>query len=90
MAFIRTADLVTNNSNTYATIEEWIAEHGRCGLYNDQYIQNGTMSVNEAGNGVRIVLEYIDEAAMTAHREAFADEIAAAQFTSTIVSDVTE
>jgi hypothetical protein len=89
MAFRKTADLVTNNSNTYANIEEWIAEHGRCGLYNDQYITAGTMDVNEAGNGVRIVLTYIDEANATAHREAFASEIEDRNYTSTVISEET-
>lgn len=89
MAFRKTADLVTTSSNTYANIEEWMAEHGSCGLHNEQYITDGTMDVNEAGNGVRIVLTYINEANATAHREAFASEIEDRAYTTTVVSEET-
>jgi len=89
MAFVKTADLVTKNENTYASTEEWIAEHGECGAANTNYITDGSMTLLEAGNGVRIVVTYIDEATAIEHKEAFADELAAADYDVTIVSEET-
>ena len=45
------------------------------------------MTLLEAGNGVRIVVTYIDEATAIEHKEAFADELAAADYDVTIVSE---
>lgn len=86
MAFVKTADLVTRNENTYTSVEEWKAEHGECGVSNTNYITDGSMTLNEAGNGVRIVLKYVDEATADSHKDAFADEIAAKNYDVTIVS----
>lgn len=89
MAFVKTADLVTKNENTYATIEEWKAEHGECGVSNTDYITDGSMTLLEAGNGVNISLTYPDEATANSHKAAFADELAAANYDVTNVTEET-
>jgi hypothetical protein len=89
MAYVKTATLVTENSNTYATAAEWIAEHGKCGVYNTEYVTNGTMDVTEAGTGVVVVLTFPDESTSDAFTTAHADEIAAAAYTTTVDSTVT-
>jgi len=89
MAFIKTLDWVTKNDNTYATTDEFTTEHGPCGTENTNYITDSSITLNEAGTGVRIVLTYIDEATHTAHKEAFADEIASKECDVTVVSEET-
>jgi len=89
MAFVKTADLVTKNTNTYATTDEFKAEHGLLGTENTNYITDSSITLNEAGTGVRIVLTYVDEATADSHRAAFADEIAAKDYDVTIVSEET-
>ena len=76
MAFVKTADLVTKNGNTYATTDEFKAEHGLLGTENTNYITDSSITLNDAGTGVRIVLTYVDEASADAHRAAFVDYIA--------------
>ena len=76
MAYTKTIDVVTTNGNTYTTTAEFTAEHGPIGTENTNYI-NYSKHLNEAGTGVRIVLTYVDEATHLAHKDAFADEIAA-------------
>jgi|TARA_R110000851_G_scaffold11587_2_gene40468 hypothetical protein len=88
MAFVKTANLVTTSGNTYATTAEWITEHGKCGIYNTEYVTNGTMDLLEE-TGITIVLTFPDEATSDAFTAAHADEIAAAAYTTTIVSEVT-
>ena len=58
MAFVKTADLVTKNDNTYATTDEFKAEHGLLGTENTNYITDSSITLNDAGTGVRIVLTY--------------------------------
>ena len=89
MAFIKTADLVTKNDNTYATTDEFKAEHGLLGTENTNYITDSSITLNEDGTGVRVVVTYVDEATAIAHKEAFADELAAAEYDVTIVSEET-
>lgn len=69
MAFRHTSTLTTDNSNTYADTDAWIAEHGPCGVENTDHITNGTLTLS-GNNAVIRVLEYADEAAKNTH---FAD-----------------
>jgi hypothetical protein len=89
MAFIKTLDWVTKNDNTYATTDEFTTEHGPCGTENTNYITDSSITLNEAGTGVRIVLTYVDEATYTAHKEASVDEVAAINCEVTSVSEET-
>ena len=89
MAFVKTADLVTKNDNTYATTDEFKAEHGLLGTENTNYITDSSITLNDAGTGVRVVLTYPDEATAIAHKAAFADELAAKNYDVTIVSEET-
>ena len=52
-------------------------------------ITDSSITLNDAGTGVRIVLTYVDEATADSHRAAFADEIAAKDYDVTIVSEET-
>lgn len=36
MAFQKTSILVSKTGNTYNTAEEWISEHGTCGITNEE------------------------------------------------------
>ena len=87
MAFVKTADFVTKNGNTYATTDEFKAEHGLLGTENTNYITDSSITLNDAGTGVRIVLTYVDEATADAHRAAFVDELATKNYDITIVSE---
>ena len=89
MAFVRTVDVVTKNENTYANADEFLAEHGLLGTENTNYITDSSVTLNEDGTGVRIVLTYVDEATWVSHKDAFVDEIAAKEITITEVSNET-
>ena len=90
MAYTKTIDVVTTNGNTYTTTAEFTAEHGPIGTENTNYITDSSITLNEAGTGVRIVLTYVDEATHLAHKDAFAEEIAAPKdYEVTIVSEET-
>ena len=89
MAYIKTLDWVTKNDNTYATTDEFKAEHGPVGTENTNYITDSSITLNEAGTGVRIILTYVDEATHIEHKEAFADEMAAKECEVTVVSEET-
>ena len=71
MAFTHTSTLTTNNANTYADVDAWIAEHGPCGIYNDDYVSSGTL-VLEGNNAVVRTLVYADEATADTHAAAYA------------------
>jgi hypothetical protein len=89
MAFIRTIDVVTTNGNTYDTSEEFTAEHGPMGTENTNYITDSSITLNEAKDGVRIVLHYVDEATWQSHKDAAADDVAAKDITISEVSNET-
>jgi hypothetical protein len=89
MAFIRTIDVVTTNGNTYDTSEEFTAEHGPMGTENTNYITDSSITLNEAKDGVRIVLHYVDEATWQSPKDAAADDVAAKDITISEVSNET-
>lgn len=89
MAFIRTIDVVTTNGNTYESSTEFTTEHGPLGTENTNYITDSSITLNEAKDGVRIVLTYVDEATWQSHKDAAADDVAAKAVTITEVSNET-
>ena len=66
MAYTFTSTLTSKNSNTYSTVNEWIAEHGPCGTNYDT-VTTGSLSLSEDGASVTRVVVYEDEAAKDAH-----------------------
>jgi hypothetical protein len=86
MAFVKTSNIVADNGDVYADTAAWIAAHGPCGTENIPFC-TGTMTLNEAKNGVQIVLTYVDEATHDAHMVAVAD-VTKAGTTHTLVSAV--
>jgi len=55
MAFTHISTLTTNNSNTYASADEWIAEHGTCGL-NNALVINGNIVADGTGTVTRTLV----------------------------------
>lgn len=58
----------TTNTNTYADIDEWIAEHGPCGIQNFVYVLDGDMTL-ESPQSVKVVCSYENEEKYLAHKE---------------------
>lgn len=69
MGYRVTNTLTTSNSNTYADTDAWIADHGPCGTQNSAHVTFGSLTRIDA-TSVRRVMEYADEAAHTAHKNA--------------------
>jgi len=86
MAFVRTSNIVADNGDVYADVEAWQAVHGPWGVQNEDFC-TGVMTLNEAGNGVQVVLTYVDEATHDAHMVSIAD-VNIAGTTHTLVSAV--
>lgn len=66
MAYTYTSTLTSKNSNTYSTVNEWIAEHGPCGTNYDT-VTTGSLTLSEDGASVTRVVVYENEAAKDAH-----------------------
>tara|TARA_R110001592_G_scaffold4390_1_gene24759 strand:+ start:41 stop:304 length:264 start_codon:yes stop_codon:yes gene_type:complete len=71
MAYTYTSTLTSKNSNTYADVAAWIAEHGPCGSNYDT-VTTSSLTLAEDGASVTRVLVYEDEAAKDAHFTAHA------------------
>lgn len=69
--FTLNAKLTTTTDSTYETVEEWIAEHGPCGVENFEFINSGEMTLND-DQSVLITLEYDSEDTYLSHKEAYA------------------
>lgn len=81
--FTVSAKLTTTTDSTYTTVEEWVAEHGPCGVENFEFINSGEMTLNDE-TSVIVTLEYDSEETWQAHRNAYADR--PKKFISEIVS----
>tara|TARA_B110000444_G_scaffold259247_1_gene302416 strand:+ start:2648 stop:2908 length:261 start_codon:yes stop_codon:yes gene_type:complete len=66
MAFIRTNNIVADNGDVYANIEEFQAAHGPCGMEHPG-AESCTMVLNAGKNGVQVALTFTDEAAHDAY-----------------------
>lgn len=88
MAFTHTSTLTTNNANTYADVDAWIAEHGPCGTKNDTYVTSGTLVLN-GNNAVDRTLVYPDSATADSHAAAYADDRAGYAYTVSNASTAT-
>jgi len=73
MAFIRTNNIVADNGDVYANIEEWQAAHGPCGMENPD-VESCTMVLNAEKNGVQVALTFTDEAAHDAYVASTSDK----------------
>jgi len=71
MAYTFTSKLTSKNSNTYTTVNEWIAEHGPCGTNYDT-VTTGSLTLADDGASVTRVIVYENEAAKDAHFTAHA------------------
>jgi len=71
MAYEYKASVVTKNSNTYNSVEEFVAEHGPLGLSSSsEFVQSATAELNEDKTGVIRTMTFDSEAAMNNWREA--------------------
>lgn len=66
MAYTFTSELTSKNSNTYSTVNEWIAEHGPCGTNYDT-VTTGSLTLSEDGSTITRVMVYEDENAKDTH-----------------------
>lgn len=88
MAIRHIADLVTKNSNTYATADEFFAEHGPCGSQSVN-VDSVSFEVLAGGNGVRRTAIFTDTAQMDAFFPLIDNSDAAKTWTATKVSQET-
>ena len=84
MAISRVSTLTSTNANTYSTSDEWVAEHGKCGLGHET-VESGTI-VADGTNTVTRTLVYADAAARTEHNTAGNSD---ASYTTSFVSEST-
>ena len=71
MAYEYKASVVTKNSNTYNSVEEFVAEHGPLGLSSSsEFIQSATAELNGDKTGVIRTITFDSESAMNNWREA--------------------
>jgi hypothetical protein len=67
MAYRVSNTLTTTTGNTYANVEEWVAEHGNCGTLNP-LVTSGTLTLLN-DTSVRCVKVFASEADHTAMKE---------------------
>lgn len=85
MAIRHISELVTKNSNTYADVAAFQAEHGPVGGENAN-VQSVSFEVLAGGNGVRRTCVFTDTAQMDAFFPQLANADASKTFTATRTS----
>jgi hypothetical protein len=69
MSVTKTIEIRATNGVTWASTDEWIAEHGHCGTASDhEFVSEGELQLLEGGVGVKVILTYVSDAAVDAHR----------------------
>lgn len=81
---------LTSKTNTvYNDINDWVDEHGPCGVSNDFFVEDGSLELNE-DNTITRTLVYINEEARQAHkssREILDEDLG---FTVELISEISE
>ncbi len=72
MALTRVDRLTTTTGETFATLSEWMTEHGKCGTASPS-VESSTLVIEEGGTTALRTLNYTDAADITA----FKNEVAA-------------
>lgn len=85
MAFTHISTLTSTNANTYSTQDDWIAEHGSCGL-NNPLVTSGTITA-DGTNAVTRTLVYANRDDRTTH---IASRPASLTYTAAFVSESTD
>ena len=70
MAYQHKTNITTKNSNTYATVDDFIAEHGALGLKSSsEFLVSANAILNDAKNGIVRTTTFDSEAAYNNWRE---------------------
>ena len=85
MAYTHIATLTTNNGNTYANSDEWMAEHGSCGL-NNSLVVSGSIVADGTGTVTR-TLVYASRDDRVSH---VSNKPSGLGYTATFVSESTD
>ena len=88
MAYQHKSNIATKNSNTYNSVDEFLAEHGPLGLRSSsEYIQSATAVLNDDKTGIIRTLTFDSEAAMESWHEVTKDFPGRQQnYTATLVT----
>lgn len=79
--------LTSTLDTVYATVEEWAAVHGKAGVYNHEYVTDGTMTLNEDGRSVTVEWLFESEEVAQAFKDAYAGAAQNQQYTVEVISE---